>query len=356
MEKRKTREIKLGKITIGGNRKPAIQTMITTPLSNIDEAIKESLKAYSLGCKIVRTAFKDIAELENLQKLTAGFPGEIIADIHFDYKLAIAAVESGVSGIRINPGNIGSKDRVVKVIEALGKKPKTALRIGVNSGSIEKELKNIPLHEAMIESVKKWTHFIEEELQYKNFKISVKASSINETLKACKAISKFTDAPFHAGITEAGGGIEGIIKSAAGLGVLINSGFADTFRVSLSDKIEEEINTGFAILKSMDLLETGIEIISCPTCGRTKGPVIAYQKKLTEILNNSEKSRWLRKPLKVAIMGCEVNGPGEASDADIGIAFGQNCAIMFENGKQTEKLNSQEEAFNILIKKIDELS
>lgn len=356
MKKRISRKIKLGKTIIGGNTQPVIQTMITTPLIRIDEAIKESLRAYSLGCNVVRTAFKEISELDNLKKLAKTFPGEIVADIHFDYRLAIAAVESGVTGVRINPGNIGSKERVAEVIKALSDKENVALRIGVNSGSMEKELQNMPLHEAMIESVKKWTYFIEDKLGYKNFKISVKASDINETIKACNSIAKFTDAPFHAGITEAGGGIEGIIKSSAGLGILMNSGFADTFRVSLSDKIEKEVNTGFAILKSMGLLETGIDIVSCPTCGRTKGPVIAYRKKLSEILDNSEKSRWLRKPLKVAIMGCEVNGPGEASDANIGIAFGKGCAIMFENGKQTEKFSSQEEAFNVLIRKIEELS
>jgi (E)-4-hydroxy-3-methylbut-2-enyl-diphosphate synthase len=349
--KRKSREITLGKIKIGGDNPPVIQTMITTPLNNLDKAVKEAETAYEFGCKVVRTAYKKGDKEENLKKLIENFKGEIIADIHFDYKLAMSAIDAGVSGIRINPGNIGGKERVSEIIEAAKKRQELAIRIGVNGGSLEKDI--LEKHgevnwEGLVESSLRWADFIENELGYKNFKISAKSSNVTETVLACRKIREHTDAPLHVGITEAGGGKRGIIKSSAGISVLLFEGLADTFRVSLTDTIEEEIKTGFNILKSLGLLENGIEIIGCPTCGRTHGEIIKYYNKLEKLLD--EKKWWLLPKMKVALMGCEVNGPGEAKEADIGIALGNNCALYFEKGEIIRKFNNQDEAFEYLAK------
>ena len=349
---KKSREITLGKIKIGGDNRPVIQTMITTPLLNFEKAFAEANRAYDLGCKVVRTAFKNADEEQSLKKLIENFKGEIIADIHFDHRLALAAIEAGVSGIRINPGNIGGKERVIQIVESAKKRPEMCIRIGVNSGSLEKDI--LQKHgkvnfEGLVESSLRWADFIEKELGYFNFKISAKSTNVNETVSACRKIRERSDAPLHVGITEAGGGKRGIIKSTAGISVLLSEGLADTFRVSLTSSIEEEIKTAYTILKSLDMIDCGIDLISCPTCGRTHGTVIEYFNKLEKILDNNK--WWLKPSMKVAIMGCEVNGPGEARDADIGIAFGQDCALYFEKGEILKKFKDQDEAFEFLVQK-----
>jgi len=347
---RKSRSIKLGRIEIGGANKPVLQTMITTPLSDYRKAISEADSVYNMGCPVVRTAFKSMDEAQNLEKFAANFAGEVIADIHFDYKLVLAAIDAGVSGIRINPGNIGGKERAYDVIEKAKKRPEMALRIGVNSGSLEKDIiakYNGVTAAGLTESMKRWIDFIEKELDYKNFKISIKSSSVRETVESCKEIAKFTDAPFHVGITEAGAGIQGIVKSAMGIGILFHEGLVDTFRVSLTAPIKNEIITGFHILKAYDILDCGGEIISCPTCGRTHGTLFKYYNRLEEWFEEHE---WWKKPLlKAAVMGCEVNGPGEAKEADLGIALGVNCALYFEKNKEPERFENQDKAFNHLI-------
>jgi len=349
---KKSREITLGKIKIGGDNPPVIQTMITTPLNDFDKALAEADSAYDLGCCVVRTAFKDISELSSLEKLVNKFKGEIIADIHFDFRLALAAIEAGVSGIRINPGNIGGKERVAQVVESAKKRPEMCIRIGVNGGSLEKDI--LQKHgkvnwEGLVESSLRWADFIEKELGYCNFKISAKSTNVNETVSACRKIREKSDAPLHVGITEAGGGKRGIIKSTAGISVLLSEGLADTFRVSLTASIEEEIRTAYTILKSLDLINYGIDLISCPTCGRTHGSVIEYFNKFEKILDDGK--WWLKPSLKVAIMGCEVNGPGEARDADLGIALGKDCALYFEKGEIVKKFKDQDEAFEFLVRK-----
>ncbi len=351
--KKKSREITLGSIKIGGANPPVIQTMITSPLNNIDEAVKEAETAYDLGCKVVRTAFKKGDKEENLKKLVKNFKGEIIADIHFDHKLALSAIDAGVSGIRINPGNIGGKEKVSEIIESAKKRTELAVRIGVNGGSLEKDI--LEKHggvswEGLVESSLRWAEYIENELGYKNFKVSAKSSNVTETVLACRKIRQHTDAPLHVGITEAGGGKRGIIKSSAGISVLLFEGLADTFRVSLTDTIEEEIKTGFNILKSLDLIENGVELISCPTCGRTHGEIISYYNKLEKLLD--EKKWWLLPKMKIAVMGCEVNGPGEAKEADLGIALGKNCALYFEKGEIIKKFNDHSEAFEYLVRNL----
>ena len=352
---KKSRVITLGNILIGGDNPPVIQTMITTPMNNFDKALAEAETAFELGCRVVRTAFKNGDEEQSLKDLVKSFKGEIIADIHFDYRLALMAIDAGVSGIRINPGNIGGKERVKEIIESAKKRPEMAIRIGVNGGSLEKEMLNKYnglTWEGLVESSLFWADYIEQELGYRNFKISAKSSSVPETIAACRMIREKSDAPLHVGITEAGGGKRGIIKSTAGLSILISEGLADTFRVSLTASIIEEIQTANTILKSLGLLKTGADIISCPTCGRTHGAVIEYYNKLEKWFN--EQIWWMKPALKVAVMGCEVNGPGEAREADLGIALGKNCALYFEKGKIINKFNDQDEAFEHLLKRISE--
>ena len=352
---KKSRVIRLGRELIGGDNRPLIQTMITTPLTSPEKAVDEAKYALDLGCRVVRTAFKDKAETQGLEKLVKSFSGEIIADIHFDYRLALAAIEYGVSGIRFNPGNIGSSDRVDAILEAAKKRPELAIRIGVNGGSLDKKILskyNGITWEGLAESSIFWARYLEER-GYFNFKISAKSSNVRETVAACRKIRELSDAPLHVGITEAGGGKHGIIKGTAGIAVLLSEHLADTFRVSLTAGIDEEIRTANMILKSLDLLEKGVEIVSCPTCGRTHGKVIEYYNRLEKWLD--EKRWWLLPKLKVAVMGCEVNGPGEAKDADLGMALGKDCAIYFEHGEIIKKFDDQDAAFDYLTDRVREI-
>lgn len=351
--KRVSRKIKLGSLTIGGGAVPILQTMITTPLEEYEKACREAERAYEMGCFVVRTAVRNRKEISFLEKLVSRFQGEIIADIHFSYSLALQAVESGVSGVRINPGNIGGREKIFKIIETLKKNKTTALRIGVNSGSLEKDiLKKYegPTVSAMVESVRKWVDFLENELGFMNFKISAKSSDVVDTINIYEKIAAFTDAPFHAGITEAGYGAGGIVKSSAGLGFLLLRGLADTFRVSLTAPLEDEIRTGYHLLRTFGYFSGGVNVISCPTCGRTHGTIFEYCHRLEKWLE--EKNSFDKSGLTVAIMGCEVNGPGEASHADLGMAMGNKSALFFKKGKIEKKYNKQEEAFERLLSEI----
>ncbi len=351
---RKSRKIMLGSTPIGGGEPPVLQSMITTPLTSPEKALEECMNAHEMGLKVMRTAFKNMDETDGLKYLVENFPGEIIADIHFDYGLALAAIEAGVSGIRINPGNIGGKERVREVVEAAKKRKNLALRIGVNGGSLEKEIVekyNGVTTEGLVESTKNWVDYIESDLGFNNFKISVKHNSVRKTVDSCRLVSQFTDAPLHVGITEAGAGIQGTVKAAMGIGILLEEGLVDTFRVSLTAPVEEEIKVGMQILKSYGILQQGGEIISCPTCGRTHGELFRYYRKLENWF--TEKRWWLRPALKVALMGCEVNGPGEAREADLGIALGKNGALYFENGSAVKRFDDRETAFNFMLEKIE---
>jgi len=353
---KKSRVITLGKVKIGGGNPPVIQTMITAPLTRKEAALAEADRALDLGCRVVRTAFKHIDELDGLNYLVANFKGEIIADIHFDYKLALAAIEAGVSGVRFNPGNVGGADKVDAIIEAAKKRPELAVRIGVNGGSLDKNiLKKYGgvTWEGLVESSLFWANYLEKEHDFFNFKISAKASNVMETVAACRRIREGSDAPLHVGITEAGGGKHGIIKGTAGIAILLSEGLVDTFRVSLTAPIEEELRTANMILKSLGILKNGGEIVSCPTCGRTHGKVIEYYNRLEAWFD--EEKWWMKPNLKVAVMGCEVNGPGEAREADLGIALGKDCALYFEKGEIVKKFDDQDEAFGFLTGKIKKM-
>ena len=350
---KKSRVIRLGKYEIGGDNSPRLQTMITTPLSNIEKAKDEVMRVWNMGCPIVRSAIRSISELDALAELADHFPGALIADIHYDYRLALGALKTNVKGIRINPGNIGGKERVAAIVEEAKKHPDVAIRIGVNAGSLEADiLKKYggPTGEALVESTLRWTNFFEKELNFFNFKVSAKSSSVTESVKACLAIREQSVVPIHAGITEAGGGRAGIIKSSAGMAILFHHNVVDTFRVSLTASVEEELRVGFHILKSMGKLNAGGEIISCPTCGRTHGALFSFARELEQLFDEWE--WWKRPTLKVAVMGCEVNGPGEAKDADIGMALGHGSALYFEDGEVIKRFSSHREAFDALVEEI----
>ncbi len=353
MKRRMSREIRLGESLIGGGRMPVIQTMLTTPLVDADAALAEADRVLAMGCRIVRTAVRCEAELLGLGQLAKDFRGDLIADIHFDHRLALAAIAAGVAGVRFNPGNIGGKERVKLIVEAARTRPDLALRIGVNAGSLEKDILEKhggPTADALVESTRRWVEYLEQDLKYYNFKLSVKSHSVPETVAACQALAQFTDAPFHVGITEAGGGFGGRIKSAAGIAILFHEGLADTFRVSLTGPVEDEIVTGMHILKACGLLTAGGEIVSCPTCGRTHGTLFSYHDKLEKFF---DEARWWLKPrLTVALMGCEVNGPGEAKEADLGVALGNGSALYFEKGALVQKFTDQDAAFNHLLSRI----
>lgn len=353
MKRRMSREIRLGESLIGGGRLPVIQTMLTTPLVDAGAALAEADRALDMGCRIVRTAVRSDADLPALGQLVKEFRGDLVADIHFDHRLALAAIAAGVAGVRFNPGNIGGKERVKLIVEAARTRPDLALRIGVNAGSLEKDILEKhggPTADALVESTRRWVEYLEHDLKYHNFKLSVKSHSVPETVEACRALAAFTDAPFHVGITEAGGGIGGRIKSAAGIAILLHEGLVDTFRVSLTAPVEDEIVTGMHILKACGLLQEGGEIVSCPTCGRTHGTLFSYHDKLEKFF---DEARWWLKPrLTVALMGCEVNGPGEAKEADLGVALGHGSALYFEKGALVRKFTDQDAAFNHLLSRI----
>jgi len=330
IKRHKTREIQVGPIKIGGNNPIVVQSMTSTKTRNVGKTLKQINELYTLGCKLVRVAVANKEDLEALEEITKKSPIPIIADIHFRADYALSAMEKGVAGIRINPGNIGKEEKVKEIVEEAKKKPNLAIRIGVNSGSLEKDLLEKyghPTAQALAESALRWCEKFEK-WGFKNYKVSIKASDVLTTIEANRIFAKNTDVPIHIGITEAGFGEEGIIKSSVGLGILLYMGIGDTLRVSLTGEPKEEVRVAYQILRTLNLSsEGGIEIISCPTCGR-------IETDLTSIVREvKEKTKNIKKPLKVAIMGCVVNGPGEAKEADIGLACGKEKGVIFKKGK-----------------------
>ena len=338
IKRKKTKQIKLGRLKIGGCSPISVQSMTKSKISNTGAITGEIKDLIDYGCEVIRIAVPDGDAVLDLGKLVdQGLFKDIpvIADIHFDYRLALDCIETGVDGIRINPGNIGGAERTAKVVEA-AKKNAVAIRIGINSGSIDKKMmkknKGI-LRDSMVESAMENIRIMEN-LRFYNFKISAKASSVLDTISVYRAISEKTDYPLHLGVTEAGPMFRGSIKSSVGLGVLLAEGIGDTIRVSLTERSVEEVRAGYLILSSLQLRAMGVDIISCPTCGRTRVD-------LPEMVREVEAmTEGIKNDLKLAVMGCIVNGPGEAKDADLGIAFGKDKAALFLNGsviKRVEK-------------------
>ena len=337
MERINTKSIKVGNVQIGGQNKVVIQSMTNTKTKDIKNTVEQILQLEKAGCEIIRVACLDLEDAKSIKDIKEQIDIPIVADIHFDYKIALEAIESGVDKIRINPGNIGSEEKVKKVVEAC-KEKKIPIRIGVNSGSLEKDLLEKygkPTAEAMVESAKRHVKILEN-LDFYDIAISLKASNLDLCIKAYECASKEFNYPLHLGVTEAGTEFSGTVKSSIGLGILLREGIGDTIRVSLSDDPVKEIKVAKEILKNCDLYNTSPTLISCPTCGRTQIDLIPIAKQMEEFLQN------IHSNITVAVMGCAVNGPGEAREADIGIAGGIGEGLLFKKGKIIKKVKEED--------------
>ena len=333
MNRRDTRKVMVGNVQIGGQNKVVIQSMCNTKTKDVDATVKQILDLEKVGCEIIRVACLDMEDAKAIKSIKEKIHIPIVADIHFDYKIALEAIKSGVDKVRINPGNIGSEEKVKAVVDKC-KVNHIPIRIGVNAGSLEKDLLEKygkPTAEAMIESARRHVEILEK-LNFKDYLISLKASNLDLCIKSYELASKEFDCPLHLGITEAGTEFSGTIKSSIGLGVMLREGIGDTVRVSLSDDPVKEIKVAKEILKDCNLYKKTPTLIACPTCGRTQIDLIPIAKEVEEFLQTIESD------ITVAVMGCVVNGPGEAREADIGIAGGINEGMLFKKGKTIRKV------------------
>ncbi|WP_303720666.1 flavodoxin-dependent (E)-4-hydroxy-3-methylbut-2-enyl-diphosphate synthase [Malonomonas rubra] len=331
--RRRSRQIKLGDLGIGGDAPISVQSMCNTDTRDVQATLTQIAQLEQAGCEIVRCAVPDQQAADCLGAIRQGCRIPLIADIHFDYRLALTAVEQGVDGLRLNPGNIGERWKVVEVVAACRER-QVPIRIGVNGGSLEKELLEKyghPTPDAMVESALSHIRILED-LNYQEIKVSLKASDIRRTVGAYWRLATQVDYPLHIGITEAGTTWSGTIKSAVGLGALLYEGIGDTLRVSLTGDPVEEVRVGFEILKSLELRERGPVFVSCPTCGRCQIDLIEIAEEVERRLHD------LPKALTIAVMGCVVNGPGEAREADLGIAGGKGQGLLFCKGEVLRKV------------------
>lgn len=344
-----TKQVKVGNVLVGGGAPVSIQSMLNIPASDIENSVKQAVQLEKAGCEIIRIAIPNMEAVRLIPALKENVKMPVVADIHFDYKLAIESVAAGVDKIRINPGNIGGTDRVKAVVDAC--KPKEIpIRIGVNSGSVEKEILakyGSPTAEALCESALYHASLLEK-FDYTNIVLSMKSSNVKTMVDAYKLAAEKCNYPLHLGVTEAGTERMGIIKSSAGLGALLLQGIGDTIRVSLTADPVKEIYAAKDILKALDIRRDGVQFVSCPTCGRTKIDLIAIA---TEVEN---RLRDCNKNIKVAVMGCAVNGPGEAKEADIGIAGGNGVGLIFKKGEIIRKV-PEDKLIEELIKEVEKL-
>lgn len=345
--RRPTRVIKIGNMRIGGNFPIAIQSMVKAKTSDVVNAVKQIKQLENAGCEIVRLAVKDNADAQSLKIIKKKTHIPLVADIHFDWRLALEAINSGVDKIRLNPGNIYKKEQILEVVKA-AKKHSIPIRIGLNSGSLpeiksrdrsrpvrcKSKVKSISVR--MVSAALDYIKLLES-FNFDNIVVSLKASNIFDTLEAYRGFSKLCDYPLHLGVTASGFPFEGAIKSGIAIGSLLLEGIGDTIRISLTDSPEQEVKSAKAILKSLELRNFGPEIISCPTCGRCEVDLIKIVRDLERKLSTVN-CLLLTPPPKVAVMGCVVNGPGEAKDADIGIAFGKKEGLLFKKGKPVRKI------------------
>ena len=338
IKRRKTKEINVGHVKVGGDNPISVQSMTNTLTKNVKETINQINRVAEAGADIVRVSCPDEASTKALKDIMRHVSLPIVADIHFHYKRAIEAAENGAACLRINPGNIGDINKIKEVINA-AKNNNCSIRIGVNAGSLQKDLLEKykePCPEALVESALRNIKIVED-LDFYNFKVSVKSSDVFLSIEAYRQLSKVTDYPLHLGITEAGSFLPGSIKSSIGFGALLLSGIGDTVRVSLSDDPVEEIKVGNEILKSLNLRNRGVKIISCPSCARQAFDVIKTVKKLEESLSH------ITTPITLSIIGCVVNGPGEAAQTDIGITGGgKGNNMLYLNGIESKKISSDE--------------
>ncbi|MCD7723191.1 MAG: flavodoxin-dependent (E)-4-hydroxy-3-methylbut-2-enyl-diphosphate synthase [Clostridiales bacterium] len=350
MIKRKlTKKIKIKDIYIGAGEPIAVQSMLNKPASDIQANVKQALELEAAGCDIIRFAIPNKDALDLIEPIKKAVSVPLVADIHFDYRLAIGAAQRGIDKIRINPGNIGDESRV-KAVAGICSRCGIPIRIGVNSGSVEREILEkykYPTPQAMVESALQNARMLEK-YDFDNIVISIKSSSVSNMIEAYETASAACSYPLHLGVTEAGTLRMGTIKSAIGIGSLLNSGIGDTIRVSLSDDPVAEVKAGIDILKALEIKTDCPYIVSCPTCGRTKIDLISLAKQVDERLAGC------KKPIKVAVMGCIVNGPGEAKEADIGIAGGDGSGLIFKKGEIIKKV-PESALLDELMKEIEKL-
>lgn len=347
----KTREIHIGDRVIGGGNPILIQSMTNTKTSDVEATVAQILQLEKAGCDIIRCTINDEAAADAIPAIKKQIHIPLVGDIHFDYRLAIKAIENGVDKIRINPGNIGGQEKLTKVVEA-ARKRNIPIRVGVNSGSLEKNLVEKyggVTAEGIVESALDKVHMIEE-LDYHNIVISIKSSDVMMCVRAHELIADKTDYPLHVGITESGTVTRGNIKSSVGLGIILHEGIGDTIRVSLTGDPVDEILSAKLILKALGLRKGGVELVSCPTCGRTEIDLIGLANKVEKLVSDYDHLN-----IKVAVMGCVVNGPGEAKEADLGIAGGKGCGLLIKKGEIVGRL-SEDEFIPALKRELDNWS
>lgn len=346
-QRRKTSVLRIGAVPIGGENPVVVQSMTKTDTRNISATISQIKTLEEAGCEIVRIAIPDLEAAQALSQIKSSVRLPLIADIHFNHQLALKALEAGVDGLRINPGNIGSKEKIRAIVK-IAKERSVAIRIGVNAGSLERDLLEkyrSPCPEALVESALRHVRILED-LDFNQIKISLKASGVKETIESYRKLATVVDYPFHLGITEAGPPLSGAVKSSLAIGQLLSEGIGDTLRVSLTGDPIMEVRVAWDILRALDLRKRGVEIISCPTCGRCACDMISLVKRVESGVAH------LQKPLKVAIMGCVVNGPGEAREADVGLAAGKGEGLIFRHGKIIRKIR-EEQFYEALMQEIE---
>lgn len=344
INRRKSKQLTIGNVKIGGDAPISVQSMCNTDTRDINSTLNQIKEMADKGCELVRLAVLNQDAADAIREIVKKSPVPLIADIHFDYKLAVQCINNGIHALRLNPGNIGKRENVEKVV-TLAKQQSIPIRIGVNAGSLEKDLYNldIPLSEKMVLSALGHIKILED-LDFDLIKVSLKSSDVLTTIEAYRSISEKIPYPLHLGVTEAGTLRSGLIKSSVGLGTLLAEGIGDTIRVSLTENPAEEVTAGFEILKSLGLREKGVNFISCPTCGRTQIDLIGLAKRVEEKFKN------LDKPITIATMGCAVNGPGEARHSDFGIAGGVKEGIIFKKGEIIAKVPEEH-----LLEKLEEI-
>ena len=345
--RRETRKIHVGNVAVGGDAPVVVQSMCSTDTRDIRASLQQISRLAEVGCELIRLAVLDDKAVKALKIIKEEAPIPLIADIHFDHRLALGALKAGVAGLRINPGNIGGEKAVAKVVRAAAER-RVPIRIGVNSGSLDKDLHQRyggATPEAMVESALRQVQLLES-LQFHEIKISLKSSDVMTMVESYRLLADKVAYPLHLGVTEAGTLIGGTAKSAIGIGLLLAEGIGDTIRVSLTSDPVDEIKAAYEILRALKLRERGVEVISCPTCGRCEIDIIGLTQEVEKRLLT------VKTPLKVAIMGCVVNGPGEAKEADVGIAGGRGQGILFKKGEIVEKIPEEK----LMVRLLEEIS
>ena len=350
IKRRKTRQIAVGNVKVGGDAAISVQSMTNTRTSDVEATLAQIGALEEAGCEIVRIAILNMEDAKAVGAITGGANIPVIADIHFNHKLALEAVRQGVHGLRLNPGNIGDREKVKKVVEAAGSK-NIPIRIGVNAGSLEKEILEkygYPTAEGMVESAMNHIGILEE-FGFDQIKVSLKASDVPRTLEAYRMMSDRVNYPLHVGVTEAGTSFSGTIKSSVGIGTLLADGIGDTIRVSLSADPVDEVKVGFEILKALQIRAKGVNVISCPTCGRMQVDLIKLAEEVERRLSH------ITAPLNVSVLGCVVNGIGEAMEADVGIAGGKGEGLLFSEGRVVGKV-AEEKLVDALVAEVEKVA